>query len=481
MCGRSPASRLTGLLVLALLVGSVSIAGAGDRTLLPWEERAVSTPLDADALSKLSPEARLEALVARGEHLFSAKFTGLDGAGRPMATQAIVPTKRRRPARQAFARTSGPDANACVSCHNDPVKGGAGDFSVNVFVSEGFESADFDSLDPQFSNERGTNHLFGAGLIELLAREMTRDLQAIRAEALRRARDEGAPVVAPLETKGVAFGRITAQPDGIVDLGQVEGVDADLVVRPFSQKGVMTSLRQFSVNALNHHHGIQAMERFGRRWTGEDDFDGDGVVDEMSDGDVAALVAWQASLTPPTVRSDLPERWREAAARGQGHFETFGCAACHRATLPLDSLVFRDPGPVETAGTLRETDVERPLAYDLSLMPWAQTLERDDRGRWLVPLLGDLKRHVVADKQVDALGNELLAQRFVERNAFMTSELWGVGSTGPYGHRGDMTTLDEVIRAHGGEARASRDAYVSAGEEMRIDLIAYLKTLVIEE
>ena len=452
-----------------------------DRTPLPWEERAVGTPLDADALAKLSPEARLEALVARGEHLFSAKFTGLDGAGRPMATQAIVPTKRRRPARQAFARTSGPDANACVSCHNDPVKGGAGDFSVNVFVSEGFESADFDSLDPQFSNERGTNHLFGAGLIELLAREMTRDLQAIRAEALREARDEGAPVTAPLETKGVAFGRITAQPDGIVDLTGVEGVDADLVVRPFSQKGVMTSLRQFSVNALNHHHGIQAMERFGRRWTGEDDFDGDGVVDEMSDGDIAALVAWQASLAPPTSRADLPERWREAGARGQGHFETFGCASCHRATLPLDSLVFRDPGPVEAAGTLRETDVEHPLAYDLSLIPWAATLKRDTQGRWLVPLFGDLKRHVVADKQVDALGNELLAQRFVERNAFMTSELWGVGSTGPYGHRGDMTTLDEVVRAHGGEARGARDAYVEAGEEMRIELIAYLKTMVIEE
>ena len=59
-----------------------------------------------------------------------------------------------------------------------PVVGGAGDFAVNVFVSEGFESADFDSIDPQFSNERGTNHMFGAGLVELLAREITADLQS---------------------------------------------------------------------------------------------------------------------------------------------------------------------------------------------------------------------------------------------------------------------------------------------------------------
>ena len=474
----------------ALVVGLAAVAASGDELRvddlsseapLPWEERAIGTPLDADDLASLSPEARLEALVTRGEHLFSAKFTTLDGAGRPMATQAIVPTKRRRPIRQAFSRTSGPDANACSSCHNDPMRGGAGDFAVNVFVSEGFESADFDSLDPQFSNERGTNHLFGAGLVELLAREMTRDLEAVRADALRRARETGTEVVAPLETKGVAFGSITAHPDGLVDLGGVRGVDDDLVVRPFSHKGVMTSLRQFSVNALNHHHGIQATERFGTRWTGEDDFDGDGILDEMADGDVAALVAWQATLGPPSRKADLSEPWQEASARGKDGFETFGCVSCHRPTLPLDSLVFRDPGPVEAAGTLRETDVAQPLAYDLALTEWAETLERDDQGRYLVPLFGDLKRHVVTDKQIDAFGNELLAQRFVERAEFMTSELWGVGSTAPYGHRGDMTTLDEVIRAHGGEARAARDAYVAADETLRTDLIAYLKTLVIEE
>jgi hypothetical protein len=79
-----------------------------------------------------------------------------------------------------FLRSAGPDGGSCAACHNQPAIGGAGDFVTNVFVSEGFESADFDSLDPQFSNERGTNHLFGAGLVELLAREMSRDLQSIR-------------------------------------------------------------------------------------------------------------------------------------------------------------------------------------------------------------------------------------------------------------------------------------------------------------
>ena len=73
-----------------------------------------------------------------------------------------------------------------------------------------------------------------------------------------------------------------------------------------------------------------------------------------------------------------------------------------------------------------------------------------------MPLFGDLKRHHISDSEISQLGNELLAQRFVERDVFITAELWGVGSTAPYGHRNDITTLDEVIRAHGGEGRDAR-------------------------
>jgi len=50
----------------------------------------------------------------------------------------------------AFSRLSGPDSNSCDGCHNDPVVGGSGDFVADVFVSEGFESAQFDSTDPSF-------------------------------------------------------------------------------------------------------------------------------------------------------------------------------------------------------------------------------------------------------------------------------------------------------------------------------------------
>ncbi|NBN79626.1 hypothetical protein GWI72_15220 [Microvirga tunisiensis] len=449
-----------------------------------WSERNLDRPLSFDSLRETlkaeadkGQSADLEALIAEGQRLFEARFITEEGAGRPMATQAIVPTRRKRPSEVAFNRLPGPDASACSGCHNQPVTGGAGDFVANVFVSEGFESADFDTTDPQFSNERGTNILHGSGLIELLAREMTVDLQGQRRAALAAARKSGQPVTVDLTTKDVGFGKLTAHPDGTLDVTGLDGVDADLVLRPFSQKGVFASLRQFTVNALNVHHGIQATERFGQDWTGSADFDMDGVADEIDAGHVSALVAFQATLPAPGRRTGLPADWAEAAADGEKAFADIGCAFCHRPSLPLESLSFADPSPVENAGTLRPGDVSDPLVLNMAALPWVQALPRDERGRVLVPLFGDLKRHRISDARIDRLGNELQAQRFVARDVFITAELWGVGNTAPYGHRGDITTLGEVILAHGGSAASARDAYAALPDERQQSIIAFLRTL----
>ena len=459
-----------------------------------WSDAAVPRALDAPGLGTLQGKLdadELQRLTREGERLFEHRFTTAEGGIRPLATQAILPTKRRRPPRSEYSRTAGLDANACASCHHAPIVGGAGDFSANVFVSEGFRQADFDTTDPQFSNERNTNHLLGAGLIELLAREMSADLHKLRDSALTAARNTGEPVIARLSTKGVDFGELTAHPDGLIDTRRIDGIDADLVVRPFSHKGVMTSLRQFTVNALNHHHGIQAEERFGARWTDEPDFDGDGLQHEIGAYGVSALVAWQATLAPPTRRiPDIDQSgnvlddqqrtaWRHAAERGEQHFDALGCAACHRPALPLDSLVFSDPGPLDAAGTLRSNEGPQ-LHYDLELIGAINALPRNEAGQVMVPLFGDLKRHVISDRQVATLGNELLSQRFVERNVFQTTELWGVASTAPYGHRGDLSTLTEVIEGHGGDASDARRAWLAASQDERDDMLAFLKSLRID-
>lgn len=452
---------------LTVLLMSIWVSNSFAAT--PGQEQAVSIHLTNESLHNMSPKA----LSAHGQMLFDAKFTVLDGAGRPRATGAEVPVKTKRPSQQAFTRTSGPEANACKGCHNDPVSGGAGEFVTNVFSSEGVVNADFITLDKQFSNERGTSHLFGSGLVELLAREMTAELQDIREQAVKKAKLEKTEVRVVLETKGINFGFLTISSHGFIDINQIDGVDFDLVVRPFSQKGVFTSLRQFSINAMNSHHGMQASERYGEVWTHENDFDEDGYIDELTPADISSLVVFQAMLAAPEQELPKDKELKDAAVKGQQYFSEAGCTSCHVAELPLTSLSFAEPGPYNNAGTSRQTDGVYQLHFELP----SQGLRKDKNGIWYVPLFSDLKRHVIADSQTPFLGNERLSQRFIANDVFITPRLWGVGSSAPYGHRGDISTLREIIGHHGGDAKDSRQAFEAFNEIQQASVIEFLLSL----
>lgn len=60
---------------------------------------------------------------------------------------------------------------------------------------------------------------------------------------------------------------------------------------------------------------------------------------------------------------------------------------------------------------------------------------------------------------------------------FLTRKLWDCGSSAPWGHRGDLTTLTEVIAAHGGEAATTRNAFDALPKADRDDVIEFLKSL----
>ena len=124
---------------------------------------------------------------------------------------------------------------------------------------------------------------------------MTQDLIALKTQAINGAIGGGKDVTVALVTKGVSFGSLTAHPDGSVDTNSVVGVDADLIIRPLSRKGAMRSVREFSVNAFNQHHGMQAVERFGL----DTDPDQDGVTNELTIGDITAAAVYQAALPLP--------------------------------------------------------------------------------------------------------------------------------------------------------------------------------------
>ena len=413
-------------------------------------------------------------IIAHGAKLFSLSFTGLDGAGRPETTGTGKRRLRRGQPRN-FNRISGPDAGSCAACHNKPFAGGAGDNVANVFVmAQDYPHLNFDRGEgdrfeahglQDVGNERNTVGMFGSGYVELLAREMTQQLQWQRDNAKKLALREQRDVVVPLQSKGVDFGVLKVDKNGTVDTTRVEGVNTDLVIRPFHQKGVVVSLREFTNNALNHHHGIQSAERFAG------DADGDGVKDEVLDGDVTSMVFFQATLPVPGRVWPGEAKARAAAERGEKLFVSIGCASCHAPSLELSSAVFAEPGPFNPKGN-RGSETT-PVKIDLAVHGQGQRLQPEPNGKIKVELYSDLRRHDLGAE----VNNERLVQDGVPTASFLTSRLWGVANQGPWMHHGRATTLDEAIRMHGGEAASVRSKYVAMSVADRDAIVAFLKTL----
>jgi hypothetical protein len=109
-------------------------------------------------------------------------------------------------------------------------------------------------------DSRDAPHLFGLGLKEMLADEMTSELRWVRAQAIARAKALGRSVELPQVANGIRFGQIVGLPDGRSDSSGVEGVDRDLRVRPFFAHGGTISIREFVVGALNAEMGLHVAD-----------------------------------------------------------------------------------------------------------------------------------------------------------------------------------------------------------------------------
>jgi hypothetical protein len=416
-------------------------------------------------------------IMEAGEKLFAAKFNTYDGQSRPGTTGGGAP--REFGSAPRFIRTSAPDANSCAGCHNDPFPGAAGDIVANVFVLAQTLDPVTESVSSDFSNNRNTLGMHGAGAIEMLAREMTADLLDIQDKAIADAANFNSTISLPLVSKGVSFGTISATPDGTVDTSGVEGVDGDLIIKPFHQKGAVISLREFSNNAYNHHHGMQSVERFGENRTGTNDFDGDGVVDELTVGDITAATLWQAALGNPG--QVIPNNFDVAKAiiLGERRFTAIGCGDCHIPALILNDPVFSEPNPYNPAGNLRPEDVNHTYDFDLTTTGLGPFLERRPDNRAVVRAFTDLKRHNLCDDDYNHFCNEQVVQGGIPTEQFLTRKLWDVGNTAPYGHVGDLTTITEAIYYHGGDARAQRDAFFSLNDGEKAEIVEFLKSLQI--
>ncbi len=472
---------LLATLVTSVACSNVSAAEPVSGPAVIGDEPTIKTHFSQAAID--AGQVTLEELVEQGLLLFTAQFNTLDGAGRPETTGVgDSPFRERREFPDNFNRISGPDAGSCVACHSQPLIGGAGDNVTNIFVDAelhpfaNFDGGDGDAFKTNLTlqtvgPERNSVGLFGSGIIEMLAREMTFEMQGIRDSALRDARETGAEITRALATKGVDFGSITVRPDGTIDTSGVEGLDSDLIIKPFHQKGAVVSLREFAVKGMNNHHGMQAAERFRDGV----DADGDGVVNELTRGDLTAIVAFMVSLPVPGRVMPTDPAALAAAERGEELFATIECTQCHRTTLRLDSPVFTEPNPFNPPGKLTLADVSQPLSIDLTADGTGPFLDLESDGSLLVPAFTDLKRHDMGP----ALDTDAVRQGAIPTEMWLTRKLWGVASEAPFLHHGRATLLSEAILLHGGEAEPQRLAYEALSSDDQAAIVEFIKTLQI--
>src|SRR5450432_1158632 len=406
--------------------------------------------------------------VRRGRQLFQRKFTTLQGRG-------AGPGDGSGDINSNNAIGAGV-ADSCASCHGRP-RGSAG--------SGGDVATRPDSRDAP--------HLFGVGLKEMLADEITSDLRTIRDRTVAQAVAKKHTVTANLFSKGIRYGTITSNSAGALDMSQIQGIDADLRVKPFFAEGSMGSLREFISTAFHNELGMNtndpdliAASNGGRIVTpagmvldGSKDkiqpppTPNSGTANEIDTALVDHMEFYLLNYFKPG-----HDKQTATTDRGREVFQRIGCASCHVANLminrdrrvaDLDTVYDPIRGNFNTlfaTATPLVSVVSDGTAYPPLVQPAYNPFLVTD-------IYTDFKRHD-------------LGPNFYERNydgttqtVFLTRPLWGVGSTGPYGHDGRSISLDAVILRHGGEAQKSRDAYAALPSGASAALLTFLNSLVL--
>ncbi|MBK9265193.1 MAG: hypothetical protein IPM54_36105 [Polyangiaceae bacterium] len=398
-----------------------------------------------------------EDLFRFGDAFFTHEFRPIDGAG----NDSLPPLRRIH-----TGVKGGFDTYSCAGCHSVGGPDGAGSLTQNAFVNG-------DGAHLSSANVRNAPAVLGLGLVQMLAEEMSANLLAIRDNALAKAAAQGSAVTLPLVAKDVSFGEITAHPDGKVEMSNVNGVDPDLVIKPFGWKGSVAKLRRFAEDAARIHFGVQSHvlalgwkdkpdhEKLGPGpdWWDPDD---DGVQREIEEGALTAFAVYMAMLEVPIVLPPFDPGLRERWAKGSAVFEQIGCADCHRPHLLLKSAMFRE---------YPDTTGAPPVEFNIF------SVGDEPRGSFSVQLYSDLKRHDMGEGLADAHDDP---ETTIPRSVFLTRPLWGLAESAPYMHDGRATTIPEAIVAHGGEARDARDAFVALGEDAKKDLHVFLLSLTRE-
>ena len=166
---------------------------------------------DAHAAGDRQRPLRARRVFVRGDELFDFSFRPENGLGNALAGREGVRAGGGAPPnlrRVHEGELGGPDALSCSSCHSLGGLDGAGANTQNAFFRG-------DGDDTTSADERNPPHVLGLGPVDALAREMTRELAAIREAAIAEATATAADVQYSLTALGVEFlGRSRVDADG---------------------------------------------------------------------------------------------------------------------------------------------------------------------------------------------------------------------------------------------------------------------------
>ncbi len=209
-----------------------------------------------------------------------------------------------------------------------------------------------------------------------------------------------------------------------------------------------------------------------------DDPDRDGYCEELTEGDLD-VTEWYLLNHPAPARG----RITKDALAGEKLFHAIGCASCH---VPDWHLHAHNPGAKDY--TQRYDGDRRFFELQVGYNDKTERLEgkvvylADKVGKRTIPRRGAYTvKGIYSDFKYHDVGPEFYQMQFDGSlvKQWRTTPLWGVGTTAPYGHDGASLDLDAVIRRHGGESLASRNAYKKLSEAEQKQVVCFLQSLVL--
>jgi CxxC motif-containing protein (DUF1111 family) len=278
-------------------------------------------------------------------------------------------------------------------------------------------------------SQRNPTPLFGLGLIDAIPES------AIVAMASKQAR----------ETPETA-GRVARVKDGRV--GRL------------GWKGQTANSEDFVLNACAVEVGLEVPGHAQAITPQAPRYKGPGL--DLTAEECNSLVSYVRSLPRPVERGITNAIEARYLGAGKATFAKIGCANCHSARLGeveglYSDLLIHDMGD----------EIADSGSYDGS-----------DEGtdEPLVPLLAVAGEGGQPQQQAQAQAPR--EPKSARKKEWRTPPLWGFRDSGPYLHDGRAQTLEQAVVMHGGQGTASAQAFFQLSPAERLQLEAFLKSLV---